>query len=137
MTQLLQFASNHLILVGAFFFILTMLIVNLLQTATNRGLMPIQAVQLMNRENAVPIDVRGETDFAAGHIVNARNIPLADIKSRLDELKKLGDRPILVYCASGHTSSAAARELKAAGLDKVYTLKGGITAWRGDNLPLA
>jgi rhodanese-related sulfurtransferase len=137
MTQPLEFAANHLILAGAFFFILALLIVNVLQDSASKGLIPIQAVQLLNRENALPLDVRGAADFAAGHIINARNIPADEIKSRIDELKKFSGRPILVYCASGQRSAGVVKELASAGLDKVYTLKGGIAAWRSDNLPLA
>tara|TARA_R110002095_G_scaffold99417_1_gene87469 strand:- start:564 stop:977 length:414 start_codon:yes stop_codon:yes gene_type:complete len=136
MAQLLEFAGNHLILVSAFFFILVMLMVNFAQAAGGKGVLPIEAVQLLNRENALPLDVRSRDDFDAGHIINAVHIPAAEIKTRSGELKKSGDRPIIVYCATGSTSLAAVKELTDAGFEQVYSLKGGISAWRADNLPL-
>jgi rhodanese-related sulfurtransferase len=136
MAQLLEFAGNHLILVSAFFFILVMLMVNFAQAAGSKGVLPIEAVQLLNRENALPLDVRSRDDFDAGHIINAVHIPAAEIKTRSGELKKSGDRPIIVYCATGSTSLAAVKELTDAGFEQVYSLKGGISAWRADNLPL-
>tara|TARA_R110002111_G_scaffold145463_3_gene211976 strand:+ start:94 stop:507 length:414 start_codon:yes stop_codon:yes gene_type:complete len=136
MAQLLEFAGNHLILVSAFFFILVMLMVNFAQAAGSKGVLPIEAVQLLNRENALPLDVRSRDDFDAGHIINAVHIPAAEIKTRSGELKKSGDRPIIVYCATGNTSLAAVKELTDAGFEQVYSLKGGISAWRADNLPL-
>ncbi len=136
MAQLLEFAGNHLILVSAFFFILVMLMVNFAQTAGSKAVLPIEAVQLLNRENALPLDVRSRDDFDAGHIINAVHIPAAEIKTRSGELKKSAGRPVLVYCATGTSSSAAVKELTAAGFEQVYSLKGGISAWRADNLPL-
>ena len=113
-----------------------MLMVNFAQAAGGKGVLPIEAVQLLNRENALPLDVRSRDDFDAGHIINAVHIPAAEIKTRSGELKKSGDRPIIVYCATGNTSLAAVKELTDAGFEQVYSLKGGISAWRADNLPL-
>ena len=137
MNQLLEFAGNHLILVSAFLFILTMLMINLFQSAGAKAVAPADAVALMNRENALPLDVRPQSDFEAGHIINAAHIPLAELKSRATELRKNGERPILVYCATGTTSPSAVKDLVAAGFDPVYSLKGGISAWRAENLPLS
>ena len=136
MTQLIEFAGNHLILVGAFFFIVALLVFNLLQAGGSKSVIPVQAVQLLNREDALPLDIRSAADFEKGHIINARNIPMAELKTRLDELKKMKDRPLVVYCATGTTSGGALKELSAAGFERLYTLKGGIAAWRSDNLPL-
>lgn len=136
MSQLIEFAGNHLILVGAFVFISTLLLVNLAQGAGSRSVYPIQAVQLLNREDAVVLDIRDASDYESGHIINAKNIPRAELKSRLDELKKFKERPIVVYCANGNASTVALRDLSAAGFQQVHSLKGGLAAWRSDNLPL-
>jgi rhodanese-related sulfurtransferase len=136
MNQLIEFAGNHLILVSAFFFIVALLAVNLLQVGGSKSVIPVQAVQLLNREDALPLDIRSAADFEKGHIINARNIPMAELKTRLEELKKLKDRPLVVYCATGTTSAGALKELSAAGFERLYSLKGGIAAWRSDNLPL-
>ena len=136
MNQLIEFAGNHLILVSAFFFVSAMLIVNLMQGGGSTAVLPIQAVQLLNHEDALVLDIRNATEFESGHIINAHNIPHADLKSKLDDLKKSKDRPLVVCCATGTASRAAMRELSAAGFEQVYSLKGGIAAWRSDNLPL-
>jgi rhodanese-related sulfurtransferase len=136
MSQLSEFAANHLILVSAFSFILALLVINLLQGGGSRAILPIQAVQLLNREDAVIVDIRNEAEFKDGHIINAQHIPRADLKSRTDELRKFKDRPIVVCCANGTSSASALRELSTAGFENVHSLKGGISAWRADNLPL-
>lgn len=136
MTQLIEFAGNHLILVSAFFFVSALLIVNLIQAGGGRALLPIEAVQMMNREGATVLDIRSESDYADGHIINAKNMPAAELKTKHAELKKLADQPILVYCATGQASLGALKELNTAGVEQAYSLKGGIAAWRSDNLPL-
>ena len=136
MTQFIEFASNHLILASAFTFILVMLLVNILQDRGAKSVLPIQAVQMLNRDDALMLDIRSASDFESGHIINARNIPSADLKARIGELNKFKDRPIVVCCATGTTSGAALRELSSAGFEQVHSLKGGISAWRSDNLPL-
>jgi len=82
------------------------------------------------------LDIRSVAEFENGHIINARNIPSTDLKSRIHELSKFKDRPIVVCCARGATSGAALRELSGAGFEQVRSLKGGVAAWRSDNLPL-
>jgi rhodanese-related sulfurtransferase len=136
MAQLIEFAFNHPVLVGAFFVILAVLLVNLVQSGGSQAVLPIQAVQLFNRQDAIALDVRSAVDFEGGHIVNARNLPMAELKKGLDSLKKLKNKPIVVYCATGTTTTAALKVLSAAGFEQVYSLKGGIAAWRSDNLPL-
>ena len=136
MSQLIEFAGNHLILVSAFMFIVTLLMVNIAQGGGARSVYPTQAVQLLNHEDAVVLDVRESTEYDARHIINAKNIPRGELKSRLDELKKFKDRPIVVCCANGSASAIALRQLSAGGFEKVHSLKGGLTAWRTENLPL-
>lgn len=136
MTQFIEFAGNHLILVSAFLFILVMIVINTVQGGGAKSVLPIQAVQLLNRDDALMLDIRSTSEFETGHIINARNIPAADLKSRIGELNKFKGRPIVVCCAPGTTSGAALRELSGAGFEQVHSLKGGISAWRNDNLPL-
>jgi len=136
MDQLIEFAGSHVMLVGAFFFILILLLINLVQDGGSKAIIPVQAVQLFNRQDAIPLDIRPSTEFDDGHIVNARNLPKAEFKTGLEKLQKLKSRPIVVYCATGTTSSAALKELSTAGFEDLYTLKGGVAAWRSDNLPL-
>ena len=93
-----------------------------------------QAVQLMNR-GAVVVDVRKPEEFAGGHLVSAKNIPLDTLEA--DQTKeKFRKKNVLVVCDSGMSSGRAANLLRKAGFEKVFSVRGGIRAWREDNLPL-
>jgi rhodanese-related sulfurtransferase len=94
------------------------------------------AVQMINRRDAVLIDVRDAAEFAGGHITNARHIPEAQIAQRLKELDKVKSKPIIVTCRSGNRSAAVTGLLRKSGFDEVYALRGGIAAWQQAGLPL-
>jgi len=95
------------------------------------------ATLLINREDAIVLDVRDPAEFAQGHIPNARNIPVAKLGERLAELDKFKDRTVVAVCASGVRSAKACGELKKAGFAKVVNLAGGIGAWTQAGLPVA
>lgn len=97
---------------------------------------PAEAVALINREHAVVLDVREDAEFAAGHITAARHIPLGQLQSRLGELAKLRDKPIVVQCQGGVRSASACAVLKKHGYSRIYNLKGGIAAWMEAKLPV-
>jgi rhodanese-related sulfurtransferase len=98
---------------------------------------PLQATQMMNRGKATAIvDVRGSDEFAAGHLRDAKSIPLADLGNRIGELDKSKTKTVIVVCQSGARADKAARQFKAAGFEDVYTLDGGIAAWTAAGLPL-
>lgn len=94
------------------------------------------AVQLINRRDALVLDVREQGEFAAGHLAHARHIPVGQLKTRLGELDKWKDKPVLVHCASGARSHGAAETLKAAGFKEVFNLRGGIGAWQQAGMPV-
>jgi rhodanese-related sulfurtransferase len=96
----------------------------------------LQATLLINKEDAVVLDVREPAEFAAGRIAHARNVPLAQLGNRLGELEKLKDRPVIVSCASGNRSLSAAGTLRKHGFTKVYSLAGGMGAWVQAGLPV-
>ena len=96
----------------------------------------VEAVQLINRQDAVIVDVREPGEFKAGHIPNARNLPQGQIGERLKELEKFKSRPILVSCATGQRSASACASLQKAGFANVYTLGGGMNAWVQASMPL-
>jgi rhodanese-related sulfurtransferase len=96
----------------------------------------LQVTQLLNRGKATLVDVRGSDEFAAGHLRDAKNIPLADLASRISELEKAKNRTVVVICESGARSDKAARQLTAAGFGDVVSLEGGLTAWRAAGLPV-
>ena len=98
---------------------------------------PAEAVLLINRENALVLDVREEGEFAAGHVPEAKNIPLAKLPERAGELKKFQKKPIVVNCQAGMRSANACGQLQKAGFAQVYNLKGGLNAWNDAKLPVA
>ncbi len=95
-----------------------------------------QAVLLINREDALVIDVRGGDEWATGHIANARHITLDQMDRRLTEIEKYKQRPVIVCCHSGMRSLSACAKLKKSGFENVHNLSGGISAWREAGLPL-
>ena len=96
----------------------------------------LEAVQLLNRKDAIMIDVREPAEFNAGHAPNARNIPLAQLDKRIGELGKFKNRPAVVVCQTGAKSHAATAVLKKAGFAEVVVLAGGIGAWQQANMPV-
>ncbi|MDD2729151.1 rhodanese-like domain-containing protein [Malikia sp.] len=100
------------------------------------GLKPADAVQLINREKAVVIDVCGTGEFAAGHVVGSRNIPLDQLESLLPGAVKNKALPVILVCASGMRSSRAVAIAKKLGYEKAASLEGGMKAWRAANLPV-
>jgi rhodanese-related sulfurtransferase len=135
MQQLSEFALNHWMLVTAFCVLLGLLVANTI--TAGGGIGTLEAVSLINRQGAVVIDIRSAEDFAAGHIIDALHFARADLPTAGDKLKKLAAKPIIVCCASGNLAGQAVRELKAQGISEAHVLKGGIAAWRADNLPVA
>lgn len=94
------------------------------------------AVLLINRSNALVLDVRDEAEYAAGHIAGARHIPLASLESRLGELEKFRDKAILVHCQSGVRSARACRLLRKHAFTRLHDLRGGLQAWIAAKLPV-
>ena len=94
-----------------------------------------QATGMMNREDALPLDVRDPGEFGAGHIIGARSLPVARIASAATELKRK-DRPLIVYCQGGERAPKAAAALRAQGFTRVVNLSGGIAAWQQAGLPV-
>jgi rhodanese-related sulfurtransferase len=138
MERIPEFVGNHLFLVSLFAALLVMLLWNLFGTAVSgiREVEPTDATFLINREGAAVLDVRAEAEFAAGHILDALNIPLADLESRRDELDKYRDKPLIAVGGNGGDAGRAVRALRLAGFERAVALKGGIGAWQGAHLPL-
>lgn len=93
-----------------------------------------QAVSLINKQNALVVDVRAQKDFKRVRITNSVNIPANEIQNRLGELSK--DRTIIVVDNSGNMSAAASKLLRGVGFTKVYVLDSGLVGWMRDKLPL-
>jgi rhodanese-related sulfurtransferase len=96
-----------------------------------------QATQLMNREDALVVDVRDPGEFGAGHILGAKNVPLSRIDAGGAEIApKRKDKPVIVYCDTGARSQKAAAALRSQGFAKVVNLSGGLGAWQQAGLPV-
>jgi len=96
----------------------------------------IEAVQLINRRDALVLDVRDKKEFAAGHIPNARNIPLAELDGRLREIEKFKSHPVVINCQPGMRPAAVFGALKKDGFGEVFMLRDGIRGWAEANLPV-
>jgi rhodanese-related sulfurtransferase len=95
-----------------------------------------EAVNLINRRDALIIDVRDKAAFAAGHLPNARHIPLAELAGRVGELQKFKARPVLVNCPPGNAAARVCTTLRQAGFQEVFALRGGMTGWAEASLPV-
>jgi len=107
-----------------------------LQGAAMAGLDPAGAVQLINREKGVVIDVCEPTEFAAGHVGGAKNIPLGELESKLAGAVKNKALPVILVCQSGARSARAVAIAKKLGYEQAQSLGGGLASWRAANLPV-
>ncbi|MDB5727420.1 MAG: rhodanese-like protein [Noviherbaspirillum sp.] len=97
----------------------------------------LQATQLINQGKGVVLDVREPSQFAVGHVRDAKNIPLNELPKRISELEKFKSKSVIVTCQSGMQSAKAALQLKKAGFNEVVSLNGGLSAWQAQGLPVA
>ncbi|HEY5636433.1 MAG TPA: rhodanese-like domain-containing protein [Burkholderiales bacterium] len=97
----------------------------------------LQATQMINRQDAVLVDVRELAEWTQGRVLGARHVPAGQIEARAAEISKKKDRPVIVYCESGNRSSGAAATLRKHGYTSVYNLSGGFAGWRQAGLPVA
>jgi len=96
----------------------------------------LQATQLMNREDAIVVDLRPAAEFANGHILGARSIPLAELEKRAGELGKYKAKPVIVHCGDGNRAGAGVALLRKNGFANVVNLTGGYAAWQQAGLPV-
>jgi rhodanese-related sulfurtransferase len=96
----------------------------------------LEATQLINRQDALMLDVREQAEYAQSHVLNARLLPLSQIEARVGDIEKFKDKPIIVYCATGNRSNAAAAALRKSGFSNVSNLSGGFAAWQQAGLPV-
>lgn len=138
MDQFITFASNNTILVVAIIIVSLMLIHSLVGEKLRgySSISPSESTQMINRDDALILDVRENNEFSEGHIINALHIPLSSLKTRMSELEKHKTKKIIIACRSGHRSSQACANLKKEGFAEVFNLSGGVMAWENANLPL-
>ncbi len=138
MERLPEFIGNHLFLVSLLVSLVILLLWNLYGGTLSgvKQIIPAELTRLVNRENAVLIDLRAASEFAANHILGAINIPESEMSTRKAELDKHKKDALVFYCGSGMISAKVARSLPAQGFEQVYCLKGGLPSWQNANLPL-
>ena len=95
-----------------------------------------RAIELINRQDALVLDVRDPGEYGAGHILGAKNLPLARVEEGAGEIAKRKDRPVIVYDEDGQRTPKAAAALKRQGFTQVANLSGGLGAWRQAGLPV-
>jgi len=94
------------------------------------------ATQLMNKENALVLDIRDLNAFNKGHILGAQSLLFSQLDTQITRFDKHKDKPVLLVCEQGHQSVLAGTKLKKQGFMRVYSLSGGMGAWRNAGLPL-
>lgn len=134
MALFLEFLTQEWILAVALLAVIVMLIVHETRKS-GPSVTPQQAINLINAEQGVFVDLRDGSDFKQGHIVEAVHIPSAKLAERMVELDKYKQRPVVLVCKMGQQAGAAGKQLKGAGFDKVYKMTGGMMEWTNLQLP--
>ena len=135
----MEFFNQNVLLVSLAIGSGAMLLWPMLSRSSGGGaanLTPNEAVLLMNRANVLILDVRDTAEFASGYINGAKNIPVAELESRLKEIQKYKDKPVIVNCQSGMRSSKACAALRKLEFTQLHNLQGGVNAWTLAKLPL-
>ena len=135
--NILKFLTDNILLVGVAFASGAMLVWPAVRRgAAGASVSTLQATLLINQQNALVLDVREAAEYEKGHMLNARNITLGELESRATEIEKYKAKPVIVVCDDGNRSGKAATALRKQGFEQVFTLSGGIGAWRQAGLPL-
>lgn len=136
MEQILEFVQNNLMYVVLALVSGGMLLWQTFNGTGGNQVSPQQATLMMNREDALVVDVSEANEWASGHIPNARHIYIGQLEKKLHELEKFKTRPLIINCQSGNRSATACGILKKNGFEKVFNLAGGLGAWRDAGLPV-
>ena len=133
-----EFISQNIMLVALFVVSGAMLAWPAIAKTTGgtREIGTLEATRLMNTGNALVLDIRDTGEFSGGRIPKSKNIPLAEIDKRLDEISRFKDKPVIATCRSNNRAGSASRLLKKHGFADVYQLAGGFGAWQQASLPV-
>jgi rhodanese-related sulfurtransferase len=138
MDRLLEYISHHPMLVGAV--VLAAVVVLTYEararTSSFASITSQDLIRLMN-QGALVLDIRKPEEFQQGHVNGAKHLPADQILTAGDSFKRFKDKPVVVYCDSGSLAAAAVRQLNQQGFTKAFTLRGGFSGWRAENLPVA
>jgi rhodanese-related sulfurtransferase len=134
-----EFVMNNLALVALFIASGVLLVwpeINKLLGAGGMEIGTLEATRLMNQGTTLVLDVDDQKEYAEGHLPRARHIPMGELASRLEEIGKFKNKPVIVTGRRGTRAGAACRFLKRSGFANVYQLKGGLAAWQQASLPV-
>ena len=136
--RLPEFIGNHPFLSFGFLGVLAAVIAGEFSRLTRgyKALTPAGLTQVINRDNALLIDVSSIQDYEKGHVPGARHVAMSQFDPESKDLAKARDLPVAIYCKTGQSAGAAAKRLKKGGFSKVYTLDGGLRTWVEAQLPL-
>ena len=136
--ELLAFAERHPYLSLALAGLTIALVYNEIARLfrSYKVLQPAGLTALINRENALVVDLSSISEFEKGHIPGSRNVVQSQFDPENKQLAAARAMPVVAVCRTGQASAAAAKRLKQAGFEHVYWLDGGISAWRQADLPL-
>ncbi len=137
--RLPEFISAHPLLSMGMVAVTLALVMNELSRFTRgfKAVSPFELTHLINRENALVIDVSPINDYEKGHIVGSKHVAMSQLDPESKLLAKVKELPVAIVCRNGMGSTNAAKRLVKAGFKKIYWLDGGIGAWQGAELPLA
>jgi len=138
MDRLLQYISVHYWLATATAVVVALIAVYEMRARSESlvSVTPQELIRLMN-QGALLLDLRAPEQYQVGHLAGARQMSGEQLLKAADTLKKHKEKPVVVYDDSGSLGTAAARQLAAQGFTRAFTLRGGLAAWRADNLPLS
>ena len=134
MALFLEFLAQQWILVAALLAAIGMLVYHESRKA-GPSLSPQQAINMVNTQQGLFLDLRDGADFKQGHIADAMHIPAAKLADRMGELDKHRERPIVLVCKMGQQSGVAGKQLRGAGFSRVYKMAGGMLEWNNLQLP--
>lgn len=137
--RLPEFVGNHIWLCLLFIILLIAIIVGEMMRLSRkyRELSPGALTLLVNREDALVLDLSSYADYEKAHIPGARHMAMSQFDPENKDLAKVRDLPVVVVCKDGRTSAKAAQRLVKAGFQKVHTLHGGMLTWKHADMPVA
>jgi rhodanese-related sulfurtransferase len=137
MESIFAYAGQHPFLFGGMLLMFAVVFAYEMRLAGRKGVdvTPTEAVTMING-GAQPVDVRAAAQFEKAHLLDARNIPLGDLDQHLASLEKLKERGIVVYCENGASALKVVEKLRERGITSARSLRGGLNAWRAENLPV-
>ncbi|MEX3956512.1 rhodanese-like domain-containing protein [Trinickia sp. EG282A] len=100
------------------------------------GLSAAEATQLINRRNAVVVDLRPAADYTSGHLPSARHLDFSELQAKIGQIAKNKASPVLLVCQNGLQSNKASRIVREAGYTEVHVLQGGLNAWQQAGMPV-